>query len=125
MNKTSHISLFAATVLFILAGCAVQSDPARNVEAYLTARANHDEKTIRRLLCAEMEPQVEQEISTFEGVNGVKIEGMSCRRDANTDRIVCAGKIIADYGTEKNEFPLGVYRIKQEDAEWKWCGETK
>lgn len=110
--------------LLILAGCATQSDPARNVETYLTARANRDANTVRRLLCSELEPQVDQEISTFEGVSGVKIEGMSCRRDGNTDRVVCAGKIIADYGKEKDEFPLGTYRIKQEDGEWKWCGET-
>jgi hypothetical protein len=110
--------------LFAIAGCGVQSDPARNVETYLTARANRDEPTIRRLLCAALEPQVDQEISTFEGVSGVKIEGMSCRRDGNTNRVVCTGKIIAVYGAEKNEFPLGAYRIAQEDGEWKWCGET-
>lgn len=124
MNSASRISLVIATTLFVLAGCAAQSDPARNVEAYLTARANRDANTIRRLLCAELEPQAEQEISTFEGVSGVKIEGMSCRRDGDTDRVVCAGKIVADYGTEKNEFPIGNYRVKQEDVEWKWCGET-
>lgn len=120
---SARIALLAALVV-ILAACSTPADPALNVEAYLTARANHDANTVRRLLCAELEPQVEQEISTFEGVSGVKIEGMSCRQDGNADRVTCAGKIVADYGAEKNEFPLSAYRIKQEDGEWKWCGET-
>jgi hypothetical protein len=114
----------AAAVITLLAACSTPIDPARKVEAYLTARANRDESTVRRLLCAELEPQADQEISTFEGVSGVKMEGMSCRRDGDTDRVICAGKIVADYGAEQNEFPLGAYRIKQEDGEWKWCGET-
>lgn len=121
--KSVYRIVVCIAALFVVAGCGAQSDPARNVEMYLTARANRDEATIRRLLCAELEPQVDQEISTYEGVSGVKIEEMSCRRDGTTDRVTCAGKIVADYGTEKNEFPLGTYRIKQEDGGWKWCGE--
>jgi hypothetical protein len=120
----ARITLCLMVAVTVLAGCSTSSDPARNVEAYLTARANRDENTLRRLLCAEMEPQAEQEILTFEGVSGVTVEGMNCRRDGDTDRVVCAGKIIASYGTEQNEFPLGAYRIKQEDGEWKWCGES-
>ncbi len=114
-------ALLAAWLL--LSACSTPSDPAKNVETYLAARANRDESTLRRLLCAELEPNIEQEIMTFEGVSGVKIEGLNCRRDGNTDRVVCAGRVIADYGNESNEFPFGAYRIKQEDGEWKWCGE--
>jgi hypothetical protein len=40
-------------------------------------------------------------------------------------KVKCDGKITAQYGNEKNEFPLVTYRVVQEDGEWKWCGETK
>jgi hypothetical protein len=37
----------------------------------------------------------------------------------------CQGKIVALYGAEQTEFPLGAYRIVLEDGQWKWCGETE
>jgi hypothetical protein len=120
----TRITFALGLLLMALAACSTPGDPAPNVEAYLTARANRDENTVRRLLCAELEPQAEQEVLTFEGVSGVKIEALSCRRDGDTDRVVCAGKIVADYGAEQNEFPFGAYRVKREAGEWKWCGET-
>ena len=52
---------------------------------------------------------MQTQCATFEGVSGVKIEGMSCRRDGNSVRVTCAGRIVADYGAEKNEFPFGAY----------------
>lgn len=125
MSMIARITLFLAAMVMLLAGCSTPADPSRNVETYLSARVNRDENTIRRLLCSELESQLEQEALTFEGVSGAKIEGMSCRRDGDTDRVICAGKVVADYGAEQNEFPLGVYRVKQEDGEWKWCGEAE
>jgi len=75
---------------------------------------------------ADLETQVETELTTFEGVNGVRIDGMACSRvgDESGDAVVrCQGKIVADYGAESNEFPLTTYRAKQENGVWKWCGE--
>jgi len=123
MLKRTFFLLFS---VFILAACAVSGagDPVRTVEKYIQAKIKGDSATMRGLLCSEMEAQLGQEANTFTGVAGVSLEGMSCRRDgASTVR--CQGKIVALYGTEKNEFPLVAYRVVQEDGEWKWCGETQ
>jgi hypothetical protein len=71
-----------------------------------------------------METQYDTEITTFEGTANARIEGMACTRVGESDVVSCAGKIVADYGTEQNEFPLGSYRVNQEDGDWKWCGEA-
>jgi hypothetical protein len=101
------------------------SDAAvKAVEAYLTAKVNVDQDGVRKLLCSEKEKDFETEATTFLGVTEPKIEGMKCA-SLGDNRVKCDGKITAQYGTEKNEFPLVTYRVVQEDGEWKWCGETK
>ncbi len=118
------------TVLFFLilalTACAVggSSDPAKTVEKYLQAKVKGDAATLRSLLCAKMEAQLQQETTTFTGVTGVGIEGMACKQDGE-DRVSCQGKIVALYGKETMDFPLVAYRVVKEDGEWKWCGETK
>ena len=84
-----------------------------------------DAQAIRRLLCSEMEADLERESMTFVSVTNVGIEGMACVRDGDGDTVRCQGKIVATYGTEKTDFPLVAYRVVQEDGEWKWCGETQ
>ena len=118
-------------VLVTLAVCACQSaptastlSPAASVEKYLRAKVARDATTIRQLLCSDLEAQAETEITTFEGASNARIKGMTCTRVGESDIVKCTGKIIADYGTEANEFPLGAYKVKQEDSQWKWCGEA-
>ena len=97
---------------------------AQAVEAYLTAKVKVDQEGVRKLLCSEKEKDAETEATTFLGVTEPKIEGMQCASSGD-NKVKCDGKITAQYGTEKNEFPLVTYRVVQEDGEWKWCGETK
>ncbi len=97
---------------------------AKAVEAYLTAKVNVDQAGVRKLLCSEKEKDAETEATTFLGVTEPKIEGMQCA-SIGGNKVKCDGKITAQYGAEKNEFPLVTYRVVQEDGEWKWCGETK
>jgi PBP1b-binding outer membrane lipoprotein LpoB len=112
--------------LLILVGCSssTESDPAQAVEKYLQAKIKGDEKAMRPLLCARMEADLEREVQSFSSVSDVKIQDMACKRDGNTDVVRCTGKIVATYGTENNEFPLGAYNVVKEDGEWKWCGEA-
>ncbi len=112
--------------LLILAACSVDgnSDPARTVEKYLTAKANSDAKTVRALLCSSMEANAEREAKAFSSVTGVRMDGMACQRQGQTDIVRCSGKIVALYGAEQTEFPLTAYKVVQEDGEWKWCGEA-
>ena len=107
------------------AGNAQTGDPAKVVEAYLTAKVKVDQDTVRKLLCSAKEKDYQTEAATFLGVTDPQIEGMQCTRVGQDNKVKCAGKIVAQYGAEKNEFPLVTYRVVQEDGEWKWCGETQ
>jgi hypothetical protein len=109
--------------LILLTACA-GDDPAQTVENYLQAKVTSDADTIRALLCADMEANLEREIQTFSSVTGVEIEEMACKVDETGNKVSCDGRIVALYGSEETEFPLTTYRVIQEDGEWKWCGET-
>ena len=130
--------LIFSLVLFSLTACGgngstdgvTGEDPAaRVVESYLSAKVRGDADAIRAGLCSEMEADLERETRTFESVSNATIENMSCVSDdptAEADTAVrCSGEIVALYGTEEPNFPLGAYRAVVEDGEWKWCGETR
>ena len=118
--------LLIATALLLAAcgGGSGNGDPAAAVQRYLQAKVSGDADGVRSLLCAAMEADAEREAGSFATVSGASIEGMTCARDGETDRVKCEGKIVATYGQEKTEFPLGTYSVVQEDGEWKWCGEA-
>jgi hypothetical protein len=118
--------LLVGVSLLVLAACAVGEarDPAKTAERYLQAKVNGDAKTLRSLLCSEMEANLEREAMAFSSVTGVRLEGMACERQGTSDTVRCKGKIVALYGAQQTEFPLTAYRVVQEDGEWKWCGEA-
>jgi len=120
--------LFLVMIALLLTACggggSGNGDPAGAVQRYLQAKVSGDAEGVRSLLCAAMEADVEREAASFATVSGASIEGMTCARDGETDRVKCEGKIVATYGQEKTEFPLGTYSVVQEDGEWKWCGEA-
>jgi len=116
--------LLALAFTLIIVACSSQSDPAKVVENYLSAKVTGDEQVIRSLLCSEMEANAFQEIHAFTSVSGAHIEGMQCARVGDSDVVQCQGKIVALYGAEETDFPLTAYRVVQEDGEWKWCGEA-
>ena len=103
---------------------ATGGNPAKMIEKYLQAKITGDEQTLRSLLCAAMEKDLQLEATTFLGTSGVKLDGLACAA-AGAGKVTCQGKIVADYGQEKNEFPLTSYTVAQEDGEWKYCGETR
>jgi hypothetical protein len=114
-------------LLTILAACGSASDDAavQTVEQYLTAKVTGDTQTVTALLCSALEVNLMREANAFTSVTDARIEGMDCRKDANSSSVTCAGKIVALYGTEQTEFQLSSYAVVQEDGEWKWCGETQ
>ena len=120
-------SLLLCLCLLLLAACASAdaSDPAQVVERYLQAKVAGDGEAIRRLLCAEMEQDWERETRSFETVSQATLQDLACRRRGESDVVDCQGKIVALYGAEQTEFPLGSYRVAREDGEWKYCGETE
>ena len=118
--------LMVVLVMFVAACAGDQGgggDPADAVEKYLTAKVAGDADGVRALLCSAMEADLDREANSFASVDA-ELDGMDCQRDGDTDVVRCAGKIVAVYGTENMDFPLGAYSVVQEGGEWKWCGET-
>lgn len=116
-----------AMIIFAAGGLvacnAGEGDPVEIVESYLDAKVKGDAGVISGLICAEMESLIERESRTFSSVSDVTLENMSCTFDGES-RVSCDGRIVALYGTEEVDFPLTSYLVKQEDGEWKWCGEA-
>lgn len=109
--------------LLLSTACEGAGDPAPVVERYLRAKVAGDADTVRALLCAAKEADLDAELRTYAIAEGVKIEEMACQREGERDVVQCNGRIVALYGTEENVFPLVSYRVVQEDGEWKYCGE--
>ncbi len=130
MRKCLFLGL-AALAVALLAACGGGGDTvggddraARAVEDYLTAKVGGDQEAIRAGLCSEMESVLERELHTFDTVSGAHIEEMSCASDG-PEVVRCSGQIVALYGTEETTFPLGAYRVVQEDGVYRWCGEAQ
>lgn len=123
MHKRIFLAGLALCVTF-MAGCAAdEGDPAAMVEQYWRAKVEGNRDALQGLLCSEMEDQLDREARTFETVTGVELKDMACERSGDTT-VSCAGVIVAAYGSENTEFPLGSSRVVHEDDGWKWCGEA-
>ncbi len=111
--------------LAALAACRLvaASDPGKVVEQYLQAKVDGDAEQIHRLLCSELEADLERELHTFESLSGAQLSGVDCQQQGNQPLVQCKGSILAYYGSEQTIFPLGAYRVVVEDGSWKWCGE--
>jgi hypothetical protein len=108
----------------LLTACGSGKDPAKVVEHYLAAKVAQDEDTLHNLLCSQMEGSLEMELLSFASANDATIVDMRCSQRENINLVDCTGSIILSYGEEQNEFPLGTYRVVEEDDVWKWCGEA-
>jgi hypothetical protein len=119
--------LFLAVVLLaaVAGGCA-QNGPVQTVEAYLNARAEGDADRTRSLSCADWEAQAATQAMSFRAASNARVEGMTCAEsgtDGDFTVVTCEGKVVTDYDGETREWPLGAYRVVQEDGEWRLCGE--
>ena len=114
------IPIFFVLILLLAACSSADSgdEAAATVESYMQAKAQGDANTVRQLLCSEMESVLERETRTFESVSDVRVEGMACRLAGDGEVVSCEGKIVATYGAEDTDFPLGSYRVVEEDGEW-------
>jgi hypothetical protein len=120
--------LFLALVsLFVIVGCAFASDPASGVVLqYLKSMVAADNSQVSKLVCKEFEDQAVKDSDSFAGVKA-ELKGASCQKsgsDGSAVLVTCAGKIIATYGNENQEFDLAgpVYRVTQQGSSWLVCG---
>jgi hypothetical protein len=110
----------------LLAACAKEGDPSKTVESYLQARVESNADKLRSLSCAAWEEQAMLQADSFKSMDA-HIEGMSCKadgKDGDFTRVTCQGKIVTTYNGETREWALGSYHLKEEDGEWKMCGEA-
>jgi hypothetical protein len=120
--------LMILVVLIVLAACAPgESDPSAAVMSYLQARTEADASKMQNLSCAEWEEQAAIQAQSFRAMNA-ELQDVSCTtgsEDGDYTLVSCEGQIITSYNGENRTWELGSYRMKQEDGEWKMCGEAE
>ena len=113
-------------LLSLLAGCAQAGDPGNAVVKYLQARAAADTSAIRAVSCAAWEGQAAAQADSFRSMNA-KLDNVSCKQtgtDGDAALVTCTGNIVTTYNGEDRSRPIPSYSVKQEDGEWKVCGEA-
>jgi len=105
-------------------GASTTEDAAGQVvHQYMQAKIDTNADSIRNLLCAAQEANLDREAQSFAGVKA-HLENVTCNQDANANTVTCSGAIVAEYNGENTTFPLTKYNVVQEDGQWKWCGEA-
>jgi hypothetical protein len=113
-------------LLVLLSGCAQSGDPGDVVLKYLKARAAADTNAIRAVSCAVWEGQAAAQADSFRSMNA-KLDNVSCKQsgtDGDAALVTCIGNIVTTYNGEDRARPIPSYSVKQEDGEWKVCGEA-
>ena len=116
----------------VLVGCAgeqaaaapaADSAAADAVQRYLKARIAGDADALARLLCAEREGDARREAASFAAVEA-SLRDVACVFDPATVTVACSGAIVAVYDGEGRDIEIPLYRVVQEDGEWRVCGEA-
>jgi hypothetical protein len=114
------------TLSLALSACQGGNDARGAIQAYIQALVEKDVDRLSTLSCADWEEQARIELDAFAGVK-TRVEDLECQESGETGEytlVVCAGKIIASYGNEDQEFPLDrrPFLAIQESGEWLMCG---
>jgi hypothetical protein len=113
-------------LLIVLAACSTQGDPSAALMSYLQARVEADAAKMQNLSCPEWESQAAIQAQSFRAMNA-ELKDVTCKageQNGDFTTVTCEGKIITSYNGENREWELGSYSMKQEDGEWKMCGEA-
>ncbi len=113
-------------ILILLAACAQAGDPGDAVVKYLQARAAADTNAIRAVSCAAWEGQAAAQADSFRSMNA-KLDHVSCKASGTSGDatlVTCTGNIVTTYNGEDRSRPIPSYSVRQEDGEWKVCGEA-
>ena len=110
-------------IMCALVGCASTDNPAKVVEEYFTAIINDDVERLAELTCSAHEAEAITTATSFRNT-GAELQDMQCSLTGDSNIVACQGKIVVSYQGELREFPLGRYRIEQEDGAWRVCGEA-
>lgn len=122
-------TLLVIILLSVLMSACTNSgsgDPAQVVVAYLNALIQKDENKLLNHSCAEWEASARQELNSFAAVSA-NLDSPDCQVNGEEEGytlVQCSGKIIANYGAEDLEIPLGerTFQVLNEAGEWRMCG---
>lgn len=115
------------SALLAACGSGGGSDAAAQVvEDYYRALAEGNVDQMISLSCADWEQNARLEFDAFAGVQ-TELGDLQCTssgKDGDVTLVTCTGEILATYGNEQQNFPLGGidYRVVQEAGEWRMCG---
>lgn len=124
MRKTTFLVL---SLLLLLSACGGgKSGAAQAVEGYYNALVAQDSEKFNALVCPDYASDAETEFASFAGVES-QLQGLACSQtgtEGETALVQCQGKIVATYGTEKMEIPIGdrTYRVVNQAGAWRVCG---
>ncbi|MBZ0303901.1 MAG: hypothetical protein K8J31_29455 [Anaerolineae bacterium] len=109
-----------------LAACAAHADAAQVVETYFRAVVGNQRDRLSELSCTAWETHALTTAASFQGTSA-RLENMQCQVVESNEGyqiVQCQGRITVAYQGEQREFPLGRYRVEQEDGAWRVCGEA-
>lgn len=129
MNPRLRRLAFALPPLWLmLSACAGQpaGGAAQAVEAYVQAVVAKNTEQAINASCADWETQAQLQIDSFEAA-ATSLEGLACETagaEGGYTLVRCAGKIVASYNNENQEFSLEgrTYRVVEEGGQWRMCG---
>ena len=122
-----RLFLICVFLALLLAGCgAGNGGPVGAVNTYYHAILNQDADQLKSVTCASFQDTALTELDSFQGVK-MELQAFSCQetgREGNATLVRCDGKIVATYGSDKMDFPLGdrVHRVENQGGAWKVCG---
>jgi hypothetical protein len=119
--------ILAAALLF--AGCSASgstSGAVGAVDRYYQAIIAQNADQLKSVTCAEFLETAQVEFDSFMGVK-TELQGFSCQeagKEGSASLVKCSGKIVATYGSDKMDFPIGdrVHNVQEQNGSWKVCG---
>lgn len=126
MRKITPLFLILLLLLPLTACASGTSGAAEAVENYYSALISQDSAALDAVVCSDFAADAETEFASFAGVES-ELEDMSCSQtgsEGETALVACQGQIVATYGAEQMEIPLGdrTWRVLNQDGAWRVCG---
>jgi len=127
MKYSRIVIVTSLLVTLLLNACSpAEIGPDAAILAYLEALVAGQADSLSNLSCTDWEAQARNELVSFTAVE-VALQDVQCQTSSiEGDRavVVCAGKIVANYGNEVLEIDLAdrSYQVVNEGGEWRMCG---
>jgi len=128
--KSTRLTLIfiLITTIILVTSCnsSMPQEPAKIVEAYLTALVNKDGATLSSLSCADWESNALMELDSLQAVD-VKLTDLACKI-TNTDNsnitVTCDGFLVATYNGEDQIIDLSArnYLVQETSNGYLVCG---